>query len=1132
MYFYWSGMKNHKINLILFKKKWFVSFVLGVLVLSSILSVALYLNKMRADTYGASLVTKRFGDCPSCDIKTTDQANPVMASATIGPYGAYTDSVSLEAFRGDQNYWYLSKYNLTSIPTNTVIRSAKLRLFTTSNNLGSNAGVSVPIYSFTGSDVGAWNAQGLSYNYKDTTNNTKWTNCGSGTCDFSTIFNTFSDQDKIGSFYFKGTPSGYNQLNNYYEADLTDAVQGWVTNPLDNLGFAMKADTVINGWIAGRNYGISDSNEPQYLRPYLEITYEGVNDEEIAQAANISATYHSGQTFITWDEANTGKDETSYKIYRSTSGPISSNNLDGATLIGQVYQGSSFVGDYRSNYSAQTGFYQPKLYANSGSFNVPLNHYATDGSGVESGLYVYTDRETSNNVYYAVTTVVEGNENRSVGGSNSNSLTNPVSETQASINNQPDYFYYTTGVNSASYSKYVMWLDDYNPKDSNDEYGFSNHGSTPFIFSFVLPQKEVPSNNYALLTESDRVNRTPLNGTTKYPLSVYLHPSGHTSDDSTEASANSLCTNLYLQNNCSTDYVGGFTVSFEDLQPMFLRNAQKQMSPLGRTPTTNFIETAEGWDYYLGYNSNYAPTTIGTNGVIKSFFAPKPFENGKSILYTQKAMRFIIENLQDKSTFAKNIDKQRLYMTGGSLGGGGSLFFAIHNPGLVTAIDVVVARSWARGINDNRSGEFDLTCWGTPGQNISTQPGVGDSDGVPIYDYLNMNEYIKSHKTTDFPLIRMTNGKLDTNITWSNQTPVFYQAANEAKLSITAYFLYADHSFKYPAGSPNPADIDNPFYSSTPEWHGNPNLVYYINPSASYPNDPGWWNYFKYRNDQSYPAFSNFSNNSNPGTGDPNNGDARGAINRYETWNNTNIVDQSDHYSIDLKLYSPLSQTQTNYPGGSTTYQRDINSIETADVTLRRLQSLIHTTGTSFHWTNVGDGVNQSGDITINSESEGLLTIPNLDISKAGTTLTLDRLESDQPPVISDISDFHGYSNRNVSITASVIDGTTYSWSKISGPGNVTFASSTSLSTTVACDQVGTYIVELAATNSHGTSTKRANIKIHKDGDINGDGYVNITDFASLLANWGTPNNKMADLNGNNSVDIFDFAVLLSKWGS
>jgi hypothetical protein len=50
------------------------------------------------------------------------------------------------------------------------------------------------------------------------------------------------------------------------------------------------------------------------------------------------------------------------------------------------------------------------------------------------------------------------------------------------------------------------------------------------------------------------------------------------------------------------------------------------------------------------------------------------------------------------------------------------------------------------------------------------------------------------------------------------------------------------------------------------------------------------------------------------------------------------------------------------------------------------------------------------------------------------------------------------------------------------------------------------------------------------DGDVNGDGVVDVSDLLALLDAWGT-SNTTADLNTDGIVDVEDLLVLLGDWG-
>jgi hypothetical protein len=54
-----------------------------------------------------------------------------------------------------------------------------------------------------------------------------------------------------------------------------------------------------------------------------------------------------------------------------------------------------------------------------------------------------------------------------------------------------------------------------------------------------------------------------------------------------------------------------------------------------------------------------------------------------------------------------------------------------------------------------------------------------------------------------------------------------------------------------------------------------------------------------------------------------------------------------------------------------------------------------------------------------------------------------------------------------------------------------------------------------------------------REGDVNGDGVVNSSDLAQLIAAWGQTSFKgnPCDLNGNGVVDSPDLGILLDNWG-
>lgn len=54
-------------------------------------------------------------------------------------------------------------------------------------------------------------------------------------------------------------------------------------------------------------------------------------------------------------------------------------------------------------------------------------------------------------------------------------------------------------------------------------------------------------------------------------------------------------------------------------------------------------------------------------------------------------------------------------------------------------------------------------------------------------------------------------------------------------------------------------------------------------------------------------------------------------------------------------------------------------------------------------------------------------------------------------------------------------------------------------------------------------------VRTPSNGDINGDGKVNLVDFSILLFHWGT-GDAIADLNSDGKVNLTDFSILLFNW--
>jgi hypothetical protein len=188
--------------------------------------------------------------------------------------------------------------------------------------------------------------------------------------------------------------------------------------------------------------------------------------------------------------------------------------------------------------------------------------------------------------------------------------------------------------------------------------------------------------------------------------------------------------------------------------------------------------------------------------------------------------------------------------------------------------------------------------------------------------------------------------KQDDAMLWPQQPPLIRAMDTSRHLGGRLYWLQGDHT-----------EGEEP-WTVFPEWKS---------------EDDWWADMFKYRTNQSYPAFSNCNINENPGNGEENNGDPRGGYNRYFIWDTQSIKDEPTQWEMTVNLL-PESPSAT----------------ATADFTLRRLQKLVHKPGVTYNWVNksVSDNtIIQSGQVTC--DNYRLVTLKSVQFSKTGNRIII-----------------------------------------------------------------------------------------------------------------------------------------------
>jgi hypothetical protein len=277
------------------------------------------------------------------------------------------------------------------------------------------------------------------------------------------------------------------------------------------------------------------------------------------------------------------------------------------------------------------------------------------------------------------------------------------------------------------------------------------------------------------------------------------------------------------------------------------------------------------------------------------------------------------------------VDTTKVYMYGYSMGAIGIVLNAFMIPEKVAAAIINAP------IFNMSSSNFLWYCdqlWGTFETNLMT------NEGYTRNQRLNSCQMLSQKYTTSLPLMFTFCGKYDVNVGWSEKI-AFYDSVNNT-----------DHGG---------------FHFWSPTNHSNTLAMWT-------PNFPNFSFITRYRTNLSYPAFSNFSLNDDPGDGTPANGDPIGSINGYLDWKD-DLKDSTEFYEITLFVKDLLTTQGTLVAADS----------GTTDVTLRRLQNFSVPSGETVFWENSKNGIIvQQGSFTYNN---GLITIPQVKVFKDSSHL-------------------------------------------------------------------------------------------------------------------------------------------------
>lgn len=290
-------------------------------------------------------------------------------------------------------------------------------------------------------------------------------------------------------------------------------------------------------------------------------------------------------------------------------------------------------------------------------------------------------------------------------------------------------------------------------------------------------------------------------------------------------------------------------------------------------------ESPDGRDRCPGINTWW----FGCNEYI---YDKDKMPRGRIVPYTEKRLLYLVR----WATEYLGCDPNRVYIRGGSMGGSGTVSMVLHNPGaFAAAYAEVPVVSYTEKKCPTAAQTSAWRLYGLAGRMAAR---LKTADGTPLLQKMNGPAQLKKLEGA-LPPIYIVNGRTDRSIPWCNN-PEFYRGLDEAR----QYHLVAWNN----------------------EGHGKAQRA------APKTLQDEWGFLSQFRLDRSYPAFTDFSINDNPGNGDPEDGDIVGYYNyglsfkdvaeTDTTWSVTLLADdRGKGYPVSVKVTPRRLQTLVLKPG-------------------------------------------------------------------------------------------------------------------------------------------------------------------------------------------------------------------------
>jgi pimeloyl-ACP methyl ester carboxylesterase len=343
----------------------------------------------------------------------------------------------------------------------------------------------------------------------------------------------------------------------------------------------------------------------------------------------------------------------------------------------------------------------------------------------------------------------------------------------------------------------------------------------------------------------------------------------------------------------------------------------------------DYVPTGDFSTFYFGYEGNYdieqPINSIRTTGVVEDF--------------TERRVMYLL----DWADATMPHDPARVYAMGVSMGGSFAFFLAWHHPERIAGALAVIPKiclGFQPDVFPELRSSLDRM-WGSPDLNLPT------TAGERVFQWMDGREQARiSRNRGPAPIVGFC-GLNDNIVGWEEK--VAYFEAMRANRTGGAWFW--DERGHY---TPHETTDWFPMMASR--------------------------QLYKYRNDMSYPAFSNCSTDATYGDGDPATADPIGNLNGAVDWDENTVNEMWLHWDVTLRTRA------------LTTIDGRLGAPEslTVDVTPRRLQRFLLATGVPYTYEvrrATDDALVQSG--LVNADQDAVITIPGVKVYAKGSKITL-----------------------------------------------------------------------------------------------------------------------------------------------